>query len=204
MRSTTHLSPKVIPTAGVLMKRMAIALILTVSAVASPRWRWFKSSAHFSVMYPERWVRKNANYPERLELFSSKGGLEALVIKNGQANIFVSEAQHPAKTLSALIDVYAKNATVISQTSVITHLDRRHCSNLEQVVLKKEAVPAEGMPRPVPYFIYTEYFCELGNHKIVLILKNWEGDKKQREYQQVASEMAGSIRLDEMVEQESK
>ncbi len=118
------LSPKVIPTAGVLTKCIAIALafMVTVSAVGSPRWRWFKSSAHFSVMYPETWVRKNANYPERLELSSSKGGLEAVVIKQGQANIVVfEETEHPAKTLSDLIDTYTKDATVISRTSVITH-----------------------------------------------------------------------------------
>ncbi len=184
---------------------IALVFIVTVSAVGSPRWRWFKSSVHFSVMYPGSWVRKNANYPERLELSSSKGGLEAVVIKQGQANIVVfEETEHPAKTLSDLIDTYTKDATVISRTSVITHLDRRHCSNLEQVVIKEEAVPAEGMPIPVPYFIYTEYFCELGNRKIVLILKNWEGDKEQKEYQQVASKIADSIQSGEVVEQESK
>jgi hypothetical protein len=106
--------------------------------------------------------------------------------------------------LSDLIDVYTKGATVISRVSGMTHQDTQHCSGLERVVLKEEAVPAEGMPKPVPYFIYTEFFCELGNRKIVLILKNWEGDKKQKEYQQVASKMAESIRLNEVVVQDSK
>jgi hypothetical protein len=207
MRFTIRVNPKAIKIPGVPKKCMGIALVFIVAMSAvgsSPRWRWFKSSAHFSIMYPENWVRINAEYPDRLELASSKGGLEAVVIKDGQANIFVSEAQHPTKTLSGLINLYTKDATVISRRSGMAHRDKQRCSGLERVVLKEEAVPAEGMPTPAPYFIYTEFFCELGNRKIVLILKNWEGDKKQKEYQEVASKMAESIRLNEVVLQESK
>jgi hypothetical protein len=80
MRFTIRVNPNAIKIAGVPKKCIGIALVFIVSIASlgrSPRWAWFKSSSHFAVMYPESWVRIHAEYPDRLELSSLKGGLEA-------------------------------------------------------------------------------------------------------------------------------
>jgi hypothetical protein len=178
---------------------VAFFLAVTVGLFASAEgWKQFRSSKDFSVMYPETWFKIGVS-SDRLALRSSRGGAEGVGIKRGQAEIDVMEAPESSdKTLSQVIDYYLFGASVLSRKDIVRGVQRDgSCSDLKEVVSKGEVVPAEDIPIPipVPYFIYTGFFCEVDGHKIVTMLRNWKGDARQQQYQQVALGIAKSIHV---------
>lgn len=179
-------------------QRTFFVLLLTfgVAAFASTDgWHRFSSSSSFSVMYPGVWFRIGAS-TDRLQILSSKGGAEGIVIKHGQAEITVMEAQASStKTLAQVIDYYTQGASVLSRRDVPEEAGERDCRELKEVTSKEQAIPSADSPISVPYIINTDLFCEGDGRKIVTLLRNWEGDKRQQEYQQIALRMAKGIRL---------
>jgi hypothetical protein len=180
-------------------KRVLMFLLLVLGggmAVASADgWQRFSSSNGFSVLYPVAWVRNGAS-TDRLQLRSSQGGAEGIGIKQGQAEITVMEAQESSKqTLAQVIATYTQDTTVLSRKDVPGAAASRGCSELKEVTSREPAVPPEDSPISVPTIINTDFFCEVQGRKIIALLRNWEGDKRQSEYQQVALRMAKGIRL---------
>jgi hypothetical protein len=177
---------------------MAFALIAGLSRAqeaVSKNWKSFKSSTGFSVDYPGNWFRKGISTDE-LMILSSRGGAEAIVIKGGQAVISVSEERHYADSaLSQVIDHYVQDAKVLSRRHIRNeNLGPGGCRELREIVSKEAAVPPEDVPGRVPYIIDTMYFCEINRHKYVTVLRNFEGDKRQRTYRQIALRVAESLR----------
>ena len=172
------------------------SLTLSITAFASTNeWQRFDSSNRFSVMYPGAWFRISAS-TDRLQLLSSKGGAEGIVIKRGQAEITVTEAQDSStKTLTQVIDYYTQGVLVLSRKHIPGETGKQGCSDLEEVTSKEQAIPSADSPIRVPYIINTDLFCEINGRKIVTLLRNWEGDKRQEEYQEVALRIAKGIRL---------
>jgi hypothetical protein len=174
------------------------ALLLTFlgAALASTDgWQRFSSSAGFSVLYPGTWVRNGVS-KDRLQLRSSRGGAEGVGIKQGQAEITVMEAPESSKqTLAQVIAYYTEDTTVLSHKDFPGEAGPRGCSILKEVTSKEPAIPPEDSPIKVPNIINTDFFCEVDGRKIVALLRNWEGDAKQEEYQQIAVRMAQGIRL---------
>jgi len=118
------------------------------------------------------------------------------VIKRGQAEIAAMEAPgSPTKSLAQVIDYYVQGSSVLSQRNILDGVAKQGCSALTEVTSREAAVPIEDSPIKVPYIINTGFFCEVGGRKIVILVRNFEDDKRQQEYQQVASQMARSIRL---------
>jgi hypothetical protein len=179
-------------------KKAVIFLLLTLggTAVASTDgWQTFSSSNHFSVLYPGAWAR-SGDSTDRLQLRSSKGGAEGIGIKQGQAEITVMEAPDSSrKTLAQVIAYYSQDATVLSHKDVPGEPAPHGCSVLKEVTSKEPAVPPGDSPISVPMILNTDFYCDVDGHKIVTLLRNWEGDKRQQEYQQVALRMAKSVRL---------
>lgn len=179
-------------------RKAVIAILLTLggTAVASTNgWRRFVSSSRFSVLYPGAWVRNGVS-TDRLQLLSSKGGAEGIGIKQGQAEITVMEAPESSKqTLAQVIGYYTHDTTVLSHKDVAEGADPHGCSDLKEVTSKEPAVPPEDSPISVQMIINTDFFCEIDGRKIVALLRNWEDDTRQEEYQQVALRMAKGIRL---------
>lgn len=175
---------------------IAILLSFRVAASASPKvWQQFSSSSHFSVAYPGDWFRFGVS-TDRLQLRSSRGGTEAVVIKRGQAEITVVEAEGPStKTLARVIALYTEGTSILSRRAVSNESSKQACGKIEQVITREPVIPSGDALIDVPYIINTELFCEIGRRKIVTVLRNWEDDSRQKEYQQVALRMARSIRL---------
>ncbi len=175
---------------------VALILLLAGAAFASTdRWQRFSSSNHFSVLYPAAWVRNGAS-TDRLQLRSSAGGAEGIGIKQGQAEITVMEAQESSKqTLAQVIVFYTQDTTVLSRKDVAGETASSGCSELKEVISKEPAVPPGDSTISVPTIINTDFFCEVQGRKIVTLLRNWEGDKRQQEYQQVALRMAKGIHV---------
>lgn len=180
------------------LTKTAVALIVTLGGVAvasADGWQRFISSSRFSVLYPEAWVR-NAGSTDRLQLRSSKGGSEGIGIRQGQAEITVMEAQaFSNQTLTQLIGYYTHGATVLSRRDVLVEAGPRGCGALKEVTSREPAVPPGDSPISVPTIINTDFFCEVVGRKIVVLLRNWKGDKRQQEYQRIALRMAKGIRV---------
>ncbi len=204
--------------------KAAVALLLSLAgaAVASTDgWQRFSSSNRFSVLYPAAWVRNGVS-TDRLQLRSSEGGAEGIGIKRGQAEITVMEAQESSKqtlalfgffvccdvnvnyleaqesskqTLAQVIAYYTQGTTVLSRKDVPGEAAPSGCSEIKEVTSKEPGVPSEDSPISVPTIINTDFFCEAKGRKIVTLLRNWEDDKRQQEYQRIALRMAKGIRV---------
>lgn len=181
----------------------AVCIILAVNLSfaqysVSVNWKSFKSTAGFSVEYPENWYRKGIS-KESLLILSSKGGAEATIIKHGQAMISAMLAEgHAGTSLSQIIRFYSQNAEIMSRRRIQNrNAGKSGCSDLEETVSKEGAVPPEDVPGTVPYIINTEFFCQINQHTYVTVLRNFQGDSRQVTYQQVALRMAKSIRANQ-------
>jgi hypothetical protein len=178
-------------------RKMITILLLTVCAgvfASTDKWQRFNSSSGFSVMYPSTWFRIGIS-TDRLQLLSSKGGAEGVIIKPGQAEITVVEARASStKTLTQIADDYTQGAVVLSRRDIPPELTGHGCRNLQEVISKEQPVSPTDTPIDVPYVVNTDLFCEAGGHKIVTLLRNWEGDQRQEEYQRIVLRMAKSIR----------
>lgn len=181
-------------------QKIAVALIVALGIVAlasADTWKEFTSPIHFSVSYPADWFRFGVS-KDRLQLRSSKGGAEAVVIKRGQAEITVVEAEESStKTLAQVIDYYTQGSSISSRSRISDKSGKPACSDLEEVISKEPPAPPEDTLISVPNIVNTDFFCEVDGYKIVTLLRNWEGDNRQNEYQQVALRMAKSIRIKE-------
>jgi hypothetical protein len=93
-----------------------------------------------------------------------------------------------------VIAYYTQDTTVLSQKDVPGETVPRSCRNFKEVTSKESAIPPGDSPISVPKIINTDLFCEVDGHKIVTLLRSWEGDKRHQEYQQVALQMAKGIR----------
>jgi hypothetical protein len=179
-------------------KATLVLFVITLAAASfgsTDAWQRFSSSTLFSVMYPGTWFRIGTS-TDRLQLLSSKGGSEGIVIKRGQAEITALEAEGPqSKTLEQVINYYTKGSSVLSQRSISSLPDTRGCSDIKEVVSNEEPIPSADSSIGMAHIMNTDLFCELSGHKIVILLRNWEGDDRQEEYQRVALRMATSIRL---------
>jgi hypothetical protein len=179
-------------------KAVVALLLLSLGGVAvasTDAWQRFSSSNRFSVPYPAAWVRNGVS-TDRLQLRSSEGGAEGIGIKQGQAEITVMEAQELSKqTLAQVIATYTQDTTVLSRKDVSGESASRSCGELKEVTSKEPAVPPGDSPINVPMIINTDFFCEVQGRKFVTLLRNWEGDRRQADYQQVALRMAKGIRL---------
>jgi hypothetical protein len=180
-----------------------ISIVLVVSLsfaqeTTSENWKLFKSTTGFVVSYPASWFRKGIS-KDRLMILSSRGGAEAVVIKRGQAVISVrEEREYPNASLADVVAEHTKDVEVLSRTNIQNQsAGIRGCRELLEIVSKDNVVPAEDVPGPVPFFIITEYFCEVNTRKYVTVLRNFEGDKKQAAYREVALRVAKSLRTAE-------
>jgi hypothetical protein len=179
-------------------QKAIVVFFLTFGVLASAyakMWQRFDSSTHFSVAYPGTWFRIGVS-TDRLQLLSSKGGAEGFVIKRGQAEISVMEEKGtPTETLDEAIVYYTQGTSVLSRKKLRIESGSHGCNDLVEVTSKEEAIPPEDIPTTVPFIINTEMFCVVGGHMIVIILRNWEDDNRQEDYQQVALRMTKTIRM---------
>lgn len=179
--------------------RLTIAVLLlsaTATYSSSSTWKTFRSSNGFSIAYPSTWILLGPE-PDRLDLTSSRHeSRKAVTLKEGEACIFVvKESQLPARTLSQLIESYSQGASKRSRRE-IPEQQRGSCSQLEEVVWKERPPALPGTPAYLrTYLVSTGQFCRIGNRDITVMLRNREGDPRQRQYQRVALRMARSIRV---------
>lgn len=175
---------------------VALLMLFGAMAFASPDgWLLFRSSTGFSVSYPGTWIRNGVS-TDRLQVRSSKAGAEGIGIKQGQAEITVMEAPESLnKTLAQVIAYYTQDTKVLSQKDALGESVPHGCSSFKEITSRESAIPPGDAPIPVPTIINTDFFCEADGHRIVTLLRNWEGDKRQEEYQQVALRIARSIRM---------
>ncbi len=176
---------------------IAMMASLCVAQQTPADWRSFTSSKGFSVKYPRSWLPKGTS-TDRLTLLSSKGGAEALVIRPGQGLISVMEDGDSLNTtLDQVVDRYLRDTFALSRRSLENeNAGALGCRAMIEIVSREAAVPPEDVPSPPPFIINTEYFCQVGRHKYVTALRNFEGDERQASYQRVALQVAKTLRAD--------
>jgi len=135
-----------------------------------------------------------------LLILSSEGGAGDAVIRRGQALLSVVEAQKYEKlSLRQLRDLYNHGITILARRHIHSRaLGPDECRDLYEVVSKEPAAPPGDAPRPGNDLINTEFFCQIGRKKYAMVLRNFEGDAKQAEYQEVALRVAQSLRAGQL------
>jgi len=111
--------------------------------------------------------------------------------------ISVSEEEEPAnQTMNEVVNRYLRDTTLVSRREIhIEGAASRSCKALNEIVSKEGIVPPEDVAGRVPYVINTQYFCEIDSHIYVTVLRNFEGDRQQALYVQIAQQMAKSLRV---------
>ena len=155
------------------MRKAIVGFLLTLSvpAVASTDvWKSFHISNHFSVMYPGTWFPIGAS-ADRLQLLSSKGGAEGVIIKRGQALITVMEPEgYSTKSLAQVIDYYTQGSSILLTKGIFDKSSKQACTDLEESNFKKNRpIPPEDALISVPSFVDTDFFCEVDGRKD----RNW-------------------------------
>jgi hypothetical protein len=176
--------------------RLMLFVLLGYAAHASTDgWLRFFSSKQFSVLYPQEWVRSGSS-TDRLQILSSEGGAEGVIIRRGQAEITVMDAERGSgKSLPQVISEYTEGTSVLSRRDIDGDGEDGGCRDLKEVIARERAIPPADSPIDVPYVVDTGLFCATRGRTIVVLLRNWQGDQRQTEYQQIALEMAKSIRF---------
>jgi len=157
-------------------------------------WKTFTSSTGFSVAYPGRWFPIGAS-EDRLQILSSNGGAEGVIIKRGQALISVLQVgSAQSGGMAAAIARETRGATVFSRRRVSVQPVLGAPQLIWEVISRSPAVPPQDILRKIPDEISTDYFVQSGTHIVDVTLVNWEGDGCQASYQDIAAKMGASIR----------
>lgn len=150
-------------------------------------WKKFTSTTGFSVMYPSTWYRA-AGTPDGLAISSEGRWVEGVGITDDEGAISVLELRSTGDTtLSDLIagDTVA-DSLVSSRVIPGSGPGHRHC--MEGVWRSKDG--------PGTYEIDTAIYCDIGGRRFAVALRNFEGDRREKEYQRVALYMARSLRIE--------
>lgn len=176
---------------AVLASTFALAYSQATAPAGTESWPRFTSSTGFSVAYPSGWHRIGVS-TDRLQILSSGGGAEGVIIRRGQALITVI-AVGRAGDLQGAVARENRFATVISRRR-ITVSGTLGPGPICEITSRSPAVPPGDTLRMVPDEISTEFFRPLGSQIIAVRVLNWAGDRHQREYQAVGAAMAASLR----------
>ena len=193
-----------------MMMRKLLLIVVLVSltlsficyAASRKSWAEFHSSEDFSVLYPKTWIQIGALNglgvsKKQLQIVSSRGGTQGIVIRPGQGEIIVEAIRgQRSETLDTVVSHYIQGTSIISRE--VFHVSSKNpfgCQTIISVVSKESIIPAVDSPTHVPSVVYTQLFCQADQRKIVTILKNFEGDKQQAEWQAIALQMMTSVKM---------
>ncbi len=165
-------------------------LVLWVGATqagAGVSWKQFESQDGFSVMYPPTWFPIGIS-ENRLNILSSEGGSEGVVIPNDQAEITVTRLTGRNKaTLAEVAELDTRAERVLSRRNLqIGGPARQGCAGLLEITSKEEMGPRA--------YIVASRYCEIQGDRFVTILRCWCGDTRQRQYERTALRVRESFR----------
>ena len=164
-------------------------------------WGVFESrSQHFSVRYPASWhqmVAADGSVDhDTLSIinFPNSEIVSGVIIKKGGASIAalavpVNAAPSNVRSLEDWIRWYEKHDAVLDDHVIpVVKGAPDACRNLRRIVTRYEVGPNT-------FQIHTDYFCSTMHGLYVVLLTNWEGDPHQSALQDVALEVALSLRV---------
>jgi hypothetical protein len=169
-------------------RRLYVLALLCASfaSAGNQNWKTLAMTGGIALQYPDTWWPVSAD-KDRLNILSSKGGAEGVVIQKNQAQIIASTAPDAAgDSFDRLIALSVGKQTVVS-TEELAATAPHGCMRL------REVVSLEGVG-PATYVSDTAIFCDTGLASVIVLLRNWQTDEQQSQYQEVALRMARSIR----------
>lgn len=175
----------------------ALALTLGAAAAASPvPWHLFRDTAGFTVRYPGTWVRFGD--PDHLALRSSPDGVEGVIIKPGQAYLWVAANQSKHLSLDVAIARYTHSVdAVLVRRNLPAGPDPGACGGLTEVITREPIVPREDALLSPPEVINDHYFCVTDGHLIIATGRYYATDRHAPIYQMTLRQVAQSIRVGE-------
>jgi hypothetical protein len=180
---------------GRIKYALIFILAFGLSGASRPEvWKTFATPA-FSVSYPASWVRRPATPKGWLGLKSNRDGATGVPVvrKQGFIGIFEGEGS-PRSSLDQIISHYVYDGKIISKRTVTGSEINTLCRPMVEVVFKEPITPQEGMPFLVDNIMYDGFFCDLSDHKVVVLLGYIEGDDKRAGYRRVAVRIAKSLK----------
>ena len=192
------------PTVRLLPDGASLAISITTHAPAAgaaagqtPVWREFRSRPTGIIgRYPANWVRFGTS-PDQLQLRSSPGGREGVIIKPGQAMLTLLEPKDaPARTFDGVVEYFTQGAdSITTRRDLPSDGAQGGCQELKEVVSWEPIVPREGAGVRPPEMVNTEYFCKVGSRIVVTVVRNYADDPRTAEYRAVGLQVARSIRI---------
>lgn len=172
--------------------------LLAGNAPPKAQWKAFESKAqHFRVRYPVSWNRVEGldGEPasrEALDIinFSNSERVKGVVIKSSGAEIQVSGPPPNVHTIDDWIRNHVQDDVATDQREIsIPNLTPNGCRSLKRVTWRSD-VSGDGKA----FFYYTAFYCSTNTDPYAIVLHNWDGDPDQQKLQDVALEIALSLR----------
>jgi hypothetical protein len=169
----------------ILLGCAVLAIASEITAMEALEWKTGAMAAGITLQYPAAWWPITLQQ-DRVDILSYEGGEHGVVIHRDQAEIIASIVTKSADlTLEQFVNQNLRNQRLIA-TEELAAEGVGGCLRLRKVVSLQE----EG---PSAYVSNTGFFCELAKFRVVVLLRNWQDDPKQRQYQRIATHMARSI-----------
>lgn len=175
---------------------LLLALPAGSTSGQAPPWKLFRSPTGIVAHYPATWVRFGIS-PDQLTLRSSPGGQEGVIIKPGQAFLWVGEPRDaPTHSMEGMMAYFTKDVdSVTTRRDLSVDPAAGGCEHLAEVVSWEPIIPREDATIRPPDMVNTEYFCEVGPRIVVIGVLNYADDRRTPEYQAVGLRIARSVRI---------
>ncbi len=179
---------------------ISFSFALLVSSICSgqasprPKTVTFRSSKyHYLVRYPASWylfttqLRPELDYLDILN-FPPSQRAEGVVLRDGGAEISVGAAPFNIPTLEQWIREDTKFDTQVKQEELKPFGKApAGCTRIIEVISLSEVGPARNFQRAA-------FYCSTERGSYVVSLTNWQGDPKQKMFNEVARNVVFSLR----------
>ena len=174
---------------------LAIGAVRGAAAPAGGGWKEFDSRLYgFHVLYPGSWYFWEPK-SEVLEIFNfpRSQGIEGVILPLGGASISVMGPPPDIhiRSLDEWVQRDLQGWTLVdkSERIVVPGAPRQGCARLTKVV----SVADQGPPGKAVQ-VTTAYYCRTGGGLYRIEAINWRGDPNQEQYQELAFEVATTLR----------
>ena len=169
-------------------------MLSTAAAISPVPWHLFRDSAGFTVRYPGTWVRFGGS--GHLALRNSPGGMEGVIIKPGQAYLWVAAYHSKRPSLDVALARYTRGVdSVLVRRNLPAGSTPDECGALTEVITREPIVPREDAQLSPPKVINDQYFCTGDGRVIITTVRYYATDRHAAAYQMIARQVAQSIRI---------
>lgn len=173
--------------AAVLLFALLTSGALGANPSVNKSWKTYVMSGGVRLRYPASWLPIQQGN-DRLSILSGKERAEAVIVVPGEALIVVAILPN---TKPDQLDAFAQTATDSSDKlvsdEVLAPPTAHGCSRIRRIVTVHEWAPQS-------HEVTTTFLCAIADQVVMCAESNFQGDRRQRQYENVALRMTRSIR----------